>query len=197
MAASSLAPRSSWSGSVPVQALLDVPYADTRAAELAYALGLTALPALKVVDVAIGGLELQLRILGSSHQVLVRGDLELSETVACLGDGHAHGAGPRVALPLPASSHSELRSSDGELWSYAMAAAVERLDASRIEGLAGLIGDLSRRPGGLVGVFPGEPHAFTGLRATGEPGGVRWETWHAYPQAGELVRTRTTVRAHG
>jgi hypothetical protein len=179
-----------------VQALLDVPYADTRAAELAYALGLTALPALKVVDVAVGDLDLQLRILGSSHQVLVRGALELSETVACLGNGH-DGAGAAAARPLPTSSRRELRSSGGALWSYAMVAAVEPLDSSRTEGLAGLIRDLSRAPGGVVGVFPGEPHAFTGLRATGDSGAVQWETWHAYPQAGELVRTRTTVRAHG
>jgi hypothetical protein len=42
-------------------------------------------------------------------------------------------------------------------------------------------------PRGLVGVFAGD--AFTALRAEPHGAGVRWETWHAYPQTGELVHT--------
>ena len=44
---------------------------------------------------------------------------------------------------------------------------------------------------GLAGVFPGSPHAFTAMLAQRHEGQVHWRTWHAYPQDGQLVATRT------
>ena len=37
------------------------------------------------------------------------------------------------------------------------------------------------------------PHAFTALLAQRHEGQVHWRTWHAYPQDGQLVATRTRV----
>jgi hypothetical protein len=53
---------------------LKVPYADTTAADLGFALGLPPLPALHMLDLpdAAGpGTHLQLRLLGSSHQAVL------------------------------------------------------------------------------------------------------------------------------
>lgn len=67
---------------------LDVPYVDTAATDLSFALGLDEQPALHVLDLgeAAGpGTRLQMRLLGASHQVLLdTPDGRISETVACL-----------------------------------------------------------------------------------------------------------------
>ncbi len=74
------------------------------------------------------------------------------------------------------------------------AAAVEPLDPTALDLLAARV---AADPRGLVGVFGADPGALTALRAAplGAGEGVAWETWHAYPQSGELVRTRSEVRA--
>ena len=60
-------------------------YADTTSADLSFALGLPAQPALHVLELAAGGgLALELRLLGASHQVRLAD--RVSETVACLPD---------------------------------------------------------------------------------------------------------------
>ncbi len=48
-------------------------------------------------------------------------------------------------------------------------------------------------PNALVAEFPGSPLAVTALSAASCEDGVAWETWHAYPQAGELVYTKSVV----
>jgi len=155
---------------------IDIPYADTTAADLGFALGLAPQPALYTLDVSLGGITLQLRLLGASHQVIA-GDL--SETVACL-------PGVRRALP------SAMEGGGG----YRFEAATERLSdkdfEARVADLRALVGAADT---GLLGVFPGGPLAVTAMLA--EPatgGGIGWRTWHAYPQTGELVRTATVLR---
>ncbi|WP_326553187.1 DUF2617 family protein [Micromonospora sp. NBC_01813] len=173
---------------------LDAPYVDTTAADLGFALGLAQLPALHVLDLplpaplAVGGGPggagaprsglLRLRLLGASHQAVLRtGDSELVETVACL-PGRPRDLPPTVAGP------------DG----YRFAARVRRLPA---DALAARVGDLRRQltddPQALVGIFPGSPDALTALHARFDDGQVSWLTWHSYPQAGELVETETVV----
>ncbi|CAM5729089.1 hypothetical protein STENM223S_07650 [Streptomyces tendae] len=79
-------------------------------------------------------------------------------------------------------------------WEYEFAARVEVLTpgafAARAQELLALVSD---HPQGLAGVFPGSPHAFTALLARRHEGQVHWRTWHAYPQEGRLVATRTRV----
>ncbi len=123
--------------------------------------------ALETLSVAVGGLVVELGLLGHSHQVCVA---DLVETVACV---------PGVPGELPPSMAAGR---------YRFTASVSPLDASAAQIAERVAADAN----GLVGVFAGD--AFTALRASADAGGARWETWHAYPQTGELVHTTGTVR---
>ncbi|MFE9836298.1 DUF2617 family protein [Streptomyces sp. NPDC005551] len=162
---------------------LNTSYTDTRAADLAWTLGLEPLSALATLDLELADTKLQLRLLGASHQVLIeREGGRCSETVACI---------PGSSTPLPLGVAKRI----GD-WEYEFAARVETLPphsfAGRAQELLALVAD---HPHGLAGVFPGSPHAFTALLAQHHEGHVHWRTWHAYPQDGQLVATRTKVSA--
>jgi hypothetical protein len=166
---------------------LDAPYTDTSAAELCLALTAPELTALHVLDLPPPASGLRLRLLGASHQVVLRppDGPELIETVACL---------PGRVARLPA----EL---DDPAAGYRFAARIKRLAPTEFAArIAALRDALADDPYALVGVFPGGPDAVTALRARtpgvdGVPTGgeVGWRTWHAYPQNGELVETETVV----
>ncbi|KOX16544.1 DUF2617 family protein [Streptomyces sp. NPDC003444] len=162
---------------------LKTSYTDTRAADLAWALGREPLPALAVLDLELSGAKLQLRLLGASHQVLLEEEgRTCSETVACM---------PGSSTPLPLGVSKRVGG-----WEYEFAARVETLSdgsfAGRAQELLALVAD---HPHGLAGTFPGSPHAFTAMLAQRHEGQVRWRTWHAYPQEGQLVVTRTRIGA--
>ncbi|MEW1902151.1 MULTISPECIES: DUF2617 family protein [unclassified Streptomyces] len=162
---------------------LKTSYTDTRAADLAWALGREPLPALAVLDLELSGAKLQLRLLGASHQVLLEEEgRTCSETVACM---------PGSSTPLPLGVSKRVGG-----WDYEFAARVETLSdgsfAGRAQELLALVAD---HPHGLAGTFPGSPHAFTAMLAQRHEGQVRWRTWHAYPQEGQLVVTRTRIGA--
>ncbi|MCX5267515.1 DUF2617 family protein [Streptomyces sp. NBC_00199] len=160
---------------------LNTSYTDTRAADLAWALGREPLPALATLDLELNGAKLQLRLLGASHQVLLEEEqASCSETVACI---------PGSSTPLPLGVAKRVGG-----WEYEFAARVEELSPGQFAGRAQeLLALVSEHPHGLVGVFPGSPHAFTALLAQRHEGHVHWRTWHAYPQDGQLVATRTRV----
>ncbi len=177
---------------------LETAYTDTRAGDLAWRLGKEPLPALAVVDLdlelppAAGRrrpcrAQVQMRLLGASHQVLLSaGNGACSETVACM-------AGSRTPLPLGVAERV------GE-WDYEFAARVETLSHSAFTSRAQeLLALVAEHPNGLAGRFPGDPNAFTAMLvqrapATDEsPGDVVWRTWHAYPQEGRLVATRSRL----
>ncbi|WP_327354593.1 DUF2617 family protein [Streptomyces sp. NBC_01304] len=162
---------------------LKTTYTDTRASDLAWALGREPLPALAVLDLALADAKVQLRLLGASHQVLLEQEQgTCSETVACI---------PGSSTPLPLGVAKRL----GD-WEYEFAARVETLSAGSFAGRAQeLLALVSDHPNGLAGVFPGSPHAFTAMLAQRHEGQVHWRTWHAYPQEGQLVATRTRVGA--
>ncbi|MEU2234362.1 DUF2617 family protein [Streptomyces vietnamensis] len=162
---------------------LKTSYTDTRASDLAWALGREPLPALAVLDLELSGAKLQLRLLGASHQVLLEEEgRHCSETVACM---------PGSSTPLPLGVSKRV----GE-WEYEFAARVETMSqgsfAGRAQELLALVAD---HPNGLAGTFPGSPYAFTAMLAQRHEGQVRWRTWHAYPQEGQLVVTRTRIGA--
>lgn len=157
------------------------PFADSRAADLRLVYGLARLPALGVHHVPVPGGHIELRVLGASHQVVA--DLDRgswSETVACL-------AGRDGRLP---ESEEMI---DGALRSR-FAARRSRLApaefATRVREVRQCCQD---RPDALVGTFPGTPLAVTALLGSGTADGVRWQTWHAYPQTAELVETTSLV----
>ncbi|HYH47921.1 MAG TPA: DUF2617 family protein [Acidimicrobiia bacterium] len=167
---------------------LRVPYRDTTADALVWRLGEPRRPALAALELEVAGGRLELRLLGSSHQVVFTapnpggGTAVVSEIVAC-GSG---------APGLPPTAE---RSVDG--WTYEFRATTRCLPADRFgPRIDGLVARLTDLPTAIVGRFPGSPHAVTALLADPRPGGtaIRWRTWHAYPQDQRLVSTATTVR---
>lgn len=154
---------------------IDTRFADSRAADLSLAYGLRPLPALGTHTVTLAGLTLELRVLGASHQVVL-GDW--SETVACLPD--RPGA-------LPARDEQVV----GD-YLVTFEATVDRPTDFAAE-VSRIVADCSADPSSLVAEFPGSPLAVTALSARAVDGGAAWQTWHAYPQAGELVWTSSVV----
>ncbi|NJQ16307.1 DUF2617 family protein [Streptomyces bohaiensis] len=160
---------------------IDTTYTDTRAADLAWELGREPQPSLATLDLELDGDHVQLRVLGASHQVLLRsGEATCSETVACL-------PGSRTPLPMGVSKRI------GDL-DYEFAARVETLSPGSFGGRAQeLLALVADHPHGLAATFPGAPDAFTALLAHRHDGQVHWRTWHSYPQECRLVSTRTRV----
>jgi len=164
---------------------LVVPYRDTRAQDLCWSLSLPVQPALAVRSVRLGGLVLELRLLGASHQVLVWAEegteLLCVETVACL---------PGLAGPLPAQDLRAL-SGGGYQWeSSTLSLAGPEFDRA----VARIRRSVSDNPHSLAGCYPGAPGAITAVLPEAAEAGVRWTTWHSYPQDGRLVRTRSGYR---
>ncbi|MPZ80312.1 MAG: DUF2617 family protein [Actinophytocola sp.] len=174
---------------------IDTRFADSRAADLSLSYGLEPLPALTTLRVVLPAVELELRVLGASHQVVVGpgaatwppSSISLwpsswSETVACLPD--------RLGT-LPDHEEAVI---DGLRVRFA-ARCHRRLTAGELAAkVAGIVRDSENDDRVLVGEFPGVPYGVTALRAWPESGGAAWRTWHAYPQAGELVETLSAVR---
>ncbi len=155
---------------------LSTPYADVRAADLVLAFDAPPTPPLEGLTLDLGGLPVALGVLGHSHQIIAG---ELTETLACV---------PGRPGDLPATHEAHL--ADGRRYSFtAEVVALERATAQS------LVFDIAQDPNGIVGVFAGNPDAFTALRARLLPDRVHWETWHAYPQTQELVRTTGELMA--
>lgn len=154
-------------------ATLDVPYVDTRAADLVWTLDHPVVPALAL---NVAG-PLQLRVLGASHQVALDG---LIETVACL---------PGEPARLPGVVR---RRAHG--WTYDFRATVEELAPAVLRARVRELHRLAAAPDAVVAAFPSDPDAVTALRADRlDARAVGWSTWHAYPGAGQLVTTRTEL----
>ncbi|MFJ9387558.1 DUF2617 family protein [Nocardioides sp. NPDC101246] len=161
--------------------LLDVPFADVRGDTLRWTLAPIPCTPLASRTVSLtAGLTVTLSVLGASHQVVVRrhGRPLLHETVAC---------GIAEAAPLPAAHAAggyRLASHVGEMRPEELAAQASRL-VERLEG----------RTDAVVAHFPGDPHAVTALALdkVGERQ-ITWNTWHTYPQTGEIVATTTSYR---
>lgn len=160
---------------------LELPFADVRAGDLCHTLGEAPEPGLETLTAQAGPWHVELRLLGCSHQALVDGGGELSETVACR---------PGRAGALPAHRRGGAATGD-----YAFRARVERHTpgayAARAEAVLEAVADDAEA---LAGVFPSpDGLAFTALRLRAQAGCVAWTTWHGYPQTGELVLTESRL----
>jgi hypothetical protein len=168
-----------------MRALIDVPFRDAAASDLAWALERDdrAPRGLVHLDVAAGPVAVRLHVLGASHAVelTLPGDVRVTETVAC---GVPGGRALETA-PERVDAHGVR---------YAFAADVEVAGTDAVVALADeLHRTLTADPHGIVATFPGAEGAATALRATLAPGAVAWDTWHLYPERGEVVRTRSSV----
>lgn len=136
---------------------------------------------------------LELRVLGASHQVMI-GDW--SETVACLPDRE----GDRLELSVPRETidtggrrrpESRPTRTVGD-YAVRFEATCERPE-DFAAAVSRIVAFCAADDHSLVAEFPGSPLAVTAMSARAADGGVCWETWHAYPQTGELVRTSSVV----
>lgn len=168
-----------------MRASISTPFVDTRAADLVWTLDHPLIDPLAVRAVEVPGARVELRVLGASHQVVVRPESDggaLVETVACL---------PGLPGGLPDNADRPLRG----VGDYRFDSLVESLSRNaltrRVERLHREVADA---PGGLLVAFPGDPLSVTALHLTPDSGGnLHWRTWHAYPQSGELVTTTAHV----
>ncbi|ONK14491.1 DUF2617 family protein [Streptomyces sp. MP131-18] len=159
---------------------LAAPYLDTRADQLRFALGLPARDALAVTRVDLGGVGVELRLLGASHQVHAG---PVTETLACLPGRPGDGPPSEVAETV-----------DG--WRYRFVSRVRHCAPGEFAARARALRERTAgRDGALCGVFPGSPDAVTALAAERAADVITWRTWHAYPQAGQIVETRTRLEA--
>jgi hypothetical protein len=161
---------------------LAVPFVDARASALSWWLGDDAPPPLATLVMTGAAGTLELRLLGASHHVVASaGSARCPEVVAC---------GP-AASGLPVRHDGAV---DGARYRFTSATT-----AYAPAQLARMARDLRRRaagaPDALVGVFPGSPHALTVLTGREVARGWAWSSWHVYPEAGEVVRTRSRLSA--
>lgn len=170
---------------------LSVPYRDVRASELSWSLEAPDQPPLHSGRHPVGPLDVEVRILGASHQILVRtADPDLlvcRETVAC------RQADPG---PLPMAMEREL----GEGYHYEVRCEVRQVDPGRFASWAAALRDYAGAlPEATIAVFPAIPDAVTAVVVEPLPSrlrGVLWRTWHTYPHTGgggDVVATRTVL----
>ena len=168
---------------------LSVPYRDVHASELSWSLEAPDQPPLHTRRHLVGPLDLEVRILGASHQILVRaGDrLICRETIACRQP---------APEPLPVVMEREL----GDGFHYEVRCEVRALDDEHFAAWILTLHDhAGARPEATLAVFPAIADAVTAVVVEPLPArlhGVLWRTWHTYPHAaggGEVVATRTVL----
>lgn len=131
-------------------------------------------------------------MLGTSHQVRLRhGGRTFTETMACLDKESA----PQGVRPVPPAQ--DLDTPAPFLASYLFRSRTQNLSPKELqETVAGLVRLLGSYTRSLVAVFGEQDTAVTALAwsVDEETGDLHWYSWHAYPEHGQLVETRSTVR---
>lgn len=167
---------------------LPVAFRDACAADLRLHLGLPPQAALATRRLHGDGWTAELRILGASHQVLIRqgGRDVCSETVAChlVDEGHR----------LDADPHQVPKGWDYEFRATTILLAPGEFRRRVQDMLSEHAGDARA----LCARFPGDELGATALRLDPVSDGawLSWRTWHTYPRTGEVVATssRTALR---
>lgn len=171
-----------------------IPFADTRASDLRFFAGRLERRGRRTLPAAlaecagprIGNVSCTLRVLGASHQVVLDfGHCRWVETLSCGAEGED------VAFP----SGSVQLVDD---WAYACRLELETCtDRTAFAARAAALDELAH-PVRLGVRFAGDPDARTVLGASVQCEGaaevLTWETWHLYPQHGEIVHTVSTAQ---
>jgi hypothetical protein len=180
-----------------VIAPLSVPYQNVSATDLSWSLDAPDQPPLHTklhaADVLGAALSVEVRILGASHQIVVRdgaGQLLCRETVACREDAPG---------PLPIAIEREL----DEGYRYEVRCEVRTVADLQFPAWVTALCDYSADiPAATVALFPEIPNAVTAVVVEPLPStlhGVLWRTWHTYPHSdavgggGDIVATRTVL----
>jgi Protein of unknown function DUF2617 len=198
---------------------LDVGYCDTRAEDLGWSLELEPRPALAVRELAEAGFLIQLRLLGASHQVVVRVADPDSQADPRQGPQPGSQFGPQY-VPQPGSRSGPDSAPPGTApvcletlacipdrtrpvpsgatvalgrWEYTFNSHTARHGPAEFDGLIGGIERESRS--GILGRYPGAPGAVTAISLRSEGRTLHWSTWHTYPQQGSIVTTHSMLRA--
>lgn len=167
-------------------ATLDVPYVDTAATDLVWTLDHPVVPALAMTTIELppGRTQLELRVLGASHQVVFRDSATcIVETVACLPGRRPHL--PDALERRAGGRHYRFRARVDHVSAAEISACVDRLRRTAQDG------DAEERA--VVAAFPSDPGAVTALRSGSADTGVAWDTWHVYPRSGQIVTTATVL----
>ncbi|GAB3654282.1 hypothetical protein GCM10027589_12860 [Actinocorallia lasiicapitis] len=153
------------------------PLVDVRADALAYTLDEPGIDPLAQRTRRVAGVEVDLRLLGSGHQVIAG---PVIETVAPL-DG--------LEGPLPYQLRREVAG-----WSVSFTADVYRRDyADFTRAVAFLRRYLSGRDDTLAAGFPGQPDALSGVMVRQVRRGIEWRAWHTFPATRQIVSTRSRM----
>ena len=172
---------------------LEVGYCDTRAEDLGWSLDLEVQPALATRELAGGGYRIELRLLGASHQVVIRSagrerpgrmadpeyPLVCLETLACI---------PDRTSPVPEEALISLGP-----WRYTFTSDSRRHGPGEFARL--LAGIEQESQSGILGLYPGEPGAVTAIALRSTAPMLHWSTWHTYPQQRTIVTTHSTLTA--
>ncbi len=157
-------------------------FADVNASELTLQLNGETREGVARIQVVLGDITIEPVILGSSHQVVVSGSggLRLVETVAADAGGH----------PLP----EEATHLDGGI-DYLFQSQTRHYRSS--SAFVRSVGDIRSRCAqdryeSIVVCSPDSPSALTAVAV--ERDRPAWTSWHAYPETGEIVRTRSELR---
>ena len=158
-------------------ATLDVAHADARADMLAFTLDQPPLAALMTRSLRMGGVDVELRLLGRSHQVIAG---PVVETVAVL-DGRPG--------PLPYELGREVGG-----WNCRFVADVYRRDAVDFGRAAAFLRTyLAHRDDTVAAIFAGNKDAISAVTVRQIRRGLDWRSWHTYPRTREIVCTRTRM----
>lgn len=168
----------------------DVAFTDVSAQALRFSLGHDRITPLASQVIDLPGTDeqsLELHVIGSSHQVILR-DADTDafiETFACLGEGQS-------------PEWNTTRTAEGP-WSgftrHRFGCELSDVHDSFTDAAAEVVRRSSGHDRHLVVDFPGEPGALTALALTGcEPGQVTWQSWHCYPQHRQIVHSRSELR---
>lgn len=178
---------------LPKPVTADVAFADTSARELRFSLdhGRITPLASRVIELPPSAEQnrsrLELHVIGSSHQVILENHDTDSfiETFACLGEGER-------------PEWDTTQATDGT-WSgftgHGFRCSLTDVQGSFTDAAAEVARRASAHDDHLVVDFPGEPGALTALALThSSPGEVAWQTWHCYPQHGQIVHSQSELR---